>query len=360
MGNFRFLYDNLITAASMISVSSLRAGLVTSVLKDGTGSATLTPSGAFSGSEDLEYIIEIDSIAGGAEVGQATFKWSDGGCAWDATSVTTSATNILLNNGVHIKHTSGSGADFVVGDKWYFKAINLFNAERLLELNRDSSYRTAALEEPNTITITFAAEQAVDALILFDHNLSSAAIIALWGDDAATFDSDSGSAQLIETVTWAADKITHYLTTVDRTKRYWQLRITDTANADTYLDIGELFMGSYLELAKNFSYGSGSRPIKSILTTSTTPYGISKKRFYNFQRKFSYDLNYITDIADLVTMLETITDRDTGIIKPVFFNEDSASPADTWLVEIESLPYGMPHNTLRSTQLSMLEVLRSV
>ena len=146
MAGSRFLYDNLISSESMLSVSSLRNGMVTAALKIGAGSAILNSSGNFSGAVDLEYILEVDSIAGGAEVGQATFKWSDGGGTWDVTGVTTSAANILLNNGVYVNWTTGAGADFAVGDKWYFKGINPFNAGRMIELNRDSHYRSIVLE----------------------------------------------------------------------------------------------------------------------------------------------------------------------------------------------------------------------
>jgi len=142
----RFLYDNLITDASMITVSSLRKGIVTSAVKSGTGSATLTVYGDFTGSEDLEYTIEIDSVAGGVSVGEATFKWSDGGGSWDATSVTTPSVATELNNGVYVYFTAGSGDDFALGDKWYFKAINLFNAEKMLDGDRDSVYRSIGLD----------------------------------------------------------------------------------------------------------------------------------------------------------------------------------------------------------------------
>ena len=146
MSKSRFLFQNLITSENNISVSSLRAGIVTAALKEGTGSAVLNTSGNYSGTTDLEYIIEIDSIAGGAEVGQATFKWSDGGGTWNASGVTTSAVNILLSNGIYINWTTGSGADFVVGDKWYLKGINLFNAGKMIDLNRDHRYRSAGLD----------------------------------------------------------------------------------------------------------------------------------------------------------------------------------------------------------------------
>ena len=146
MSNPRFIYDSLITDESMISVSSLRNGLVTSAKKEGTGSAVITTSGNFRGPIDLEYIVEIDSIAGGAEVGQATFKWSDGGGTWNANGVTTSSTPIELNYGTMIAHTTGAGADFVVGDKWYFKGINLFNAGKMIDRDRDHIYRSKALD----------------------------------------------------------------------------------------------------------------------------------------------------------------------------------------------------------------------
>lgn len=146
MAKCRFIYENLITTETMLSVSSLRSGIVTTAKKEGAGSAILVPSGAFSGAIDLEYIVEIDSIGAGAEVGQATFRWSDGGGTWDGSGITTLATNILLNNGVYIKWTTGVGADFVVGDKWYFKGINLFNAGKMIDLNRDHSYRSSDLD----------------------------------------------------------------------------------------------------------------------------------------------------------------------------------------------------------------------
>lgn len=339
----------------MISVSSLRNGLVTSALKNGTGSATLIPSGNFSGSEDLEYIVEIDSIAAGAEVGQATFKWSDGDGTWDATSVATSATNILLNNGVYIKFTAGSGADFVVGDKWYFKAINLFNSERIIDWNRDSRYRTKGLESPNTITIDLGSAKEIKALVIFDHNFTSGVTLSLKGNATDAW----GAPSFSESVSYNADKILHYLSSA-QTYRYWQLQITDTSNPDTYIEIGELFLGSYFEPDKNFSYGTGVRDIKSLISRNVTPCGISKKRFYNFQRQFSYNLNYISDIADFETMLEALGSRDTGEMQPLYFNEDSAITNDTWMVELEDLPYALTHNTLRTTQFIMTEVMKSV
>lgn len=361
MSKCRWLFDNLIIAESMLTVSSLRSGMVTTAKKEGTGSAIMTPSGSFLGAADLEYTVEIDSIAAGAEVGQATFKWSDGSGTWDGSGITTLATNILLNNGIYAKFTAGSGADFVVGDKWQFKGINLFNPAKMIDLDRDKVYRSAGLLSPNTITITFATEQQIDALILYDHNLTSAATITLWGDDAATFNSDGGNAQVIETITWAADKILHYLTTADRTKKYWQLRITDLANPDTYIEIGELYFGSYMELSSNYKAGF-SKPIKLLSDSNVTPYGVKRKRYYNQQREFTYDFWGLTtaDLMLLKTMIDNITDKDIGIQKPIFFDDNPAVTGNFWLMNIEELPEQHKGGDWYETTLKGIEVMKSV
>lgn len=145
MASPRFIYENLVEDESMLSVSSLRNGLVTSAKKEGTGSAVITTSGNFRGPVDLEYIVEIDGLGTG-EVESSTFKWSDGGGTWNASGVTTSLTAIELNYGTMIAHAHGAGADFAVGDKWYFKGINLFNAGRMLDRDRDHIYRSEDLD----------------------------------------------------------------------------------------------------------------------------------------------------------------------------------------------------------------------
>lgn len=361
MGKARFLYNNLITAETMITVSSLRAGVVTSALKAGTGSAVLNPSGNYSGAVDLEYIIEIDSIAGGAEVGQATFKWSDGGGIWDATGVLTSAVNILLNNGVYINWTTGSGADFVVGDKWYLKGINLFNAGKMIDLDRDHLYRSADLGAPNTITVDLGSAQEVKVLVIYDHNFTSAATITLEADAAATFDSGAGgNPQFSEAITWNDEKIVHYLSAAT-TKRYWRLKVTDAANSDLYIEIGELFLGSYLELSKNYVQGF-SEETAFLVEANRTPYGVEKSRFYNFQLMFAVDFQVMpaADITSMKALISAIANKDTGVFKPFWFNKSSGTPNESWLVKIASLPVYHQTRGFYEMPLQLTEVLRSV
>lgn len=361
MGNARFLYNNLITSETMLTVSSLRTGIVTAALKEGSGSAVLNPSGNYSGATDKEYIIEIDSIAGGAEVGQATFRWSNGGGAWNATGVTTSATNILLELGIYINWASGSGADFVVGDKWYLKGVNLFNPGKMLDLKRDHRYRSAALGSPNTITIDLGSAQQAKALVLMDHNFTAAATLLLEADDAATFDSDGGSPQFSESLTWADEKILHYLSAAT-TRRYWRISVTDAANPDTYIEIGELFLGGYLELTVNFAEGY-TQETEILMDANETPYGVGARRFYNTKERFQFDFTAMpaADVTSIRGIIIAIVSRSAGTIKPFWFNKDSAVTADVWLVEIpSSLSVRHRKLTLFDSALQMVEVPASV
>lgn len=361
MGKGRFLYQNLITDQSMITVSSLRYGIVTDAKKEGTGSASMIPSGNYTGSVDKEYIFEIDSVAAGAEIGQATFRWSNGGGAWNASGVSTSSTDILIESGLYVKWVAGSGDDFVIGDTWYIKGINLFNANALIDLDRDHRYRSQALESPNTITIDLGSAQEVQALILYDHNLTSGTTLSIDADDADTFDSDGGSPQFTESITWNSEKILHYLSTAT-TRRYWRLNITDAANSDGYIEIGELYLGPYLELTKNFAEGY-SKPITLIYDQNKTKFGVVRNRFYNKQRNMSYSFSTIgvADVASLEDLLDAIANRQTGELKPVFFNDDSAYPStQTWLVNVYELDEGHKTRNYFEIPLQMTEVVASV
>lgn len=356
MGNGRFLYNNLITDESMLAVSSLRSGVVTSALKAGAGSAVLNPSGAYSGSVDKEFIVEIDSIAAGAEVGSATFKWSDGGGSWNATGITTLATNILLNNGVYVNFTSGSGADFVVGDKWYFKGINFFNVGKMLDLDRDSRYRSAALGSPNTITIDLGSPQEIKSLILYDHNLTSGATIVLKGNTSDAW----GAPAFSEAITWSDKHILHYLSAA-QTYRYWQIQITDAANPDGFVEIGELFLGSYLELSENYVTGF-EQTINLLVDSNVTPYGVERDRFYNEQStfQFSYNLMPAADVTSMKALIAAIASRATGMFKPFWLNRDSAAPDESWMVKPRALPIKHRMFAYYDMPLEFIEVVKSV
>jgi len=355
MGNCRILYNNFITSEDMLAASSLRNGNVLSALKKREdsvtpGAATMATSGLFSASADKEYIVECDSIAAGAEVGQATIRWSDGGGTWNATGVPASSSPTLLADGVYITFASGTGADFVVGDRWYFKAVNLFNPGKMLNLDRDDRYRSKELTSPNRITITFTSPQTPLALIIYDHNLTGSATITL---------RDSTGA-LSESVTWTSGKILHYIA-APAAYTVWYLDITDPANTDGYIEIGELYLGSYLVLTNNYSYGE-SIELSFIEDLNKTSYGVEREQYGNMLEKFTLEFVKLTDtdVTALRTMLNALADRLTRRRKPVYFNRDLSTPSDVLLAKITSFEKVNTFVDQNTVTVGMCEVARSV
>ncbi len=355
MGICRFLYDNLITSSTMITVSSLKNGVMTGSLKEGLGSASLNVSGAFTGAEDLEYIVEIDSTAAGNEVAQASFKWSDGGGGWDGTTVVTSSSNISLNNGVLVNWTSGAGNDFELADKWYFKGYNLFNASKMLDGNRNSRYRSAGLTTADTIIIDLGSAQQIKSAIIYDHNFTSSVSVSLQGATSASF-----VGGITTSLTFNSEKILHHLSSAE-TYRYWKIIVNDNANPAGYFEVGELFLGSYFEPSGNFGLGS-NRPIDFVENTRYTQYGVRKSRFANLCKKL--ELNFpkmkSTDCDNFETLLTGITNQDSGLQKPIYFNEDSTLANDILMMNLVNYTKNKPLNLWFDIGVKLEEVMKTV
>ncbi len=202
-----------------------------------------------------------------------------------------------------------------------------------------------------TINIDLGVATEVKVLIIDGHNLSATATITLKGVEPTIFS---------EAVSWAAGNIIHYLSAAT-TKRYWHIQITDAANPDGYIDIGDIFLGSYMELSKTYSLGF-SKGFELLYDSNRTPYGVVKKRFYNRQRSFTYNFNLliVADITLLETMIDSIASRSTGQLLPFWFNDDSATPAQTWMVDVSAIPEDHRVVEYYTTSLELLEVVRSI
>jgi len=357
MGLCRFLYDNLITSGDMITVSSQAIGLVTKALKQGTGSAIINTGGVFSGLQSLEYAVKIDSVTAGTGIGQATFKWSeDGGESWEAAGIATSADIVSLSHGVNVKFTSVGGDDFALNDTWFFKGVSPFSAARMLDLSRDSRWRSGQLQSPNSITIDLGEPGQVAAVILHDHNLTEAADIVLKADPAADWE----NPDFEQTVPWVEDRLLRYLDT-PTTERHWRLEIDDSSNPDGCLEIGELYLGPFLELSRTFQY-ERQRTRSALLGRAETDFGVGRNRFFNLAENFEYTFGTLTgdDLDSLSDMFASISDLEAGMLKPIWFNEDSAKPQDFRLVGLTDLPDTLRFNNLYGVSLALSSVLRSV
>lgn len=367
MGNARFLYNNLIRENSIAVTGSLRAylttwggtecgpvGILTSAIKSGSGSATMAVTGTYTITYDMEFVIEIDSVAVGVSVGEATYKIGYGG-SWIYTGVTTSISPVQIGStGIYIAFTAGAGDDFALGDTWYFKGVHTYGYNNLVDGSRDNRFRTSSVAATTYISADLDSAQEIKVLVIADHNIPASATITLYG--AAS----GGGTTFTQAVTWSSGTIVQYLSSA-QTYRAWSLKIYDIVPLVSYYEIGEWYLGSYLELSRNYAEG-WEEEIEFLQEANRTPYGVGYNRFYNTRKRIShtYELMTATDVTNVETMISAITSKTDGTNKAFWYNQDSDSASNTHMVRLNALPVSHRTKTYYDIEFEMEEVPTSV
>ena len=144
--------DETFTIAVKVPASTL-------VAVTGTSSGTWTKyEGTFT-AESTSYLIFLQKVTPTAgtmlfdtavvEIDASTFRWKTSDTAagtWEATGVETASTPTDLSNGAQVLFTGGNGADFVLNDKWQFRAIATNGIGRLTLNDRDKFWKSADFE----------------------------------------------------------------------------------------------------------------------------------------------------------------------------------------------------------------------
>lgn len=325
-GVLRFLYENFITAASMLTPSTQNPGQLSGVVKAGTGVATLILTGDFSGVIDAIYTIEIDSVSAGTSVGEATFKWKrDYDATWQATGVLTRTTPVIVIAGdVELSFIGGYQDDFALGDTFTFRASATYGKERLIDRNRNTYWQADGTSA--NIVIDLGSAQAVTAFILQDHNLTAVTLEAnsadSWGAPAYSY--------VFSTIT---DPLVLYLS---QTYRYWRVVCTSTSDCE----IANLYLGDYAQLSKvNASWGS-LRGDGYYLQTNTSEAGVMRR--YAYARSRTLELTFPNtlveaDIDIFLEMQDEIVNTGTYRVLPFWLHLFADSYADLTLMEWENL-----------------------
>ncbi len=206
--------------------------------------------------------------------------------------------------------------------------------------------------------INLGSTRKVDAVIIQDHNLTSNANIHLKARRSTAWEiSTSTSESVDETITWAADKILHYVVSSSNIRRYWRIDITDTANPDGYIEIGNLYLGSYDEMVRNAAVGYSQ--IETVIgSRNIDPYGVEDNRFRNRQKIWQYRLPVSTDIETLESVFDNIYSSTSGKYDPVWINPTSNS-TDFHMVHFDSLPLAHKFRNQSDITLNFREVLKS-
>lgn len=343
MGSARFLYNNLITSDAILTASNERAGQVGLAVKVGQGSASLQASGPYTGARPGQYIVEIDSTAAGAGVGQATFRWRPTSTAvWSASGVATATTPVALEHGLTVIWTAGGGTDLVVGDYWTITVDKPYGKARLLDLDRDTEWRSADASGWVTLDIDFGAAQTVDVVAFCDHNITAGQNIQIAGDSVTP--PVYGVAPVSEQVAAQSQNVLRYLTTTPRTYRYWRLSLYDGGNPDGYLRIGELYLGTYMVFARNFDRQWG----RSQVAATYGPTGALRSPRGVWTQAEVLDLAYrvmtAADRTQVRALFDYLYNPAVGTVRPILVNPDSADSADVSLYELDTpeLPIQSP------------------
>lgn len=330
IGHARFMAANMITGSAMLTVVSQATGQVSRAQKEGEGSAVATVGGSYSNQSNLDYYAEIDGLGTG-EIGSSTFKWStDDGATFIASGVATSATPLTLDNGVTIAWIGGTAADFVLGDKWRWKAYHAYHREKVLDRDRDSEWRSATSSSTVTVTIDLGSAQTPRSLILMDHNFSSAAEVTLSASNDAFV-----TAPVRINLTWRSGTIIQYFS--HGSYRYWQISIRDLANVNGYLRMAEVFLGDFVEPVRTFSLGdvqAKERVGPRDRLSSGKFWGAPNDLVKSFD--LHWDVITKAEADAIVAAYEACVDLTNRLALPVFFQSDHTDPNTLALCEWES------------------------
>ena len=358
-GKYRFLFENRVTDESQITASSVAEGFKETPVKQGAGSASFRVIGDFTGAVDIKYTIIITDVTGGNEIGQSTFTWYKDDVV-QASGVATSGTQ-SLSDGLSIIFTSGAGNDFELNDQWNFYGINEFSPGRMIDLNRDTRYRSADGVTSINIVFDFGSALTFDSFALLDHNITSS-VTTLKLQANAT---DSwGAPSFSQDITWQADKILEYFT--QQSYQFVRLVIDDSTIPDSLVEFSNAYVGPYLELSRAMPI-QFSEPLNLLVSEEQTSFGVKSRKYQGKHRSFNFQSAFLSSADEdaILDMQESITDLNNQTIDPVFFHKDSESSDEFWLVDINTIPITVTHGnqfgTIRHTLgFEFPEVVRSI
>jgi hypothetical protein len=208
------------------------------------------------------------------------------------------------------------------------------------------------------VNIDLGSAKSVQAFGAIATNISaSAATYRLRGGSDNTFATSTYDSGTVSANAQTPDLILGLASAV--TARYWRLEITDTANADGYIDIGRLFIGPSLAPADNYSKGA-ELGYQSNTKMQRSLGGVKYFDIRPGERLFEFALDWLTEPEAFNHVLEL--QRICDIHGEVLLIRD---PADTtynqqrhYLGHLEQLsPIKNPYLTNHQAGFRVLEII---
>lgn len=190
---------------------------------------------------------------------------------------------------------------------------------------------------------------AYDFVALLNHNISaSATAITIYGDDNSDF-----SSPVNDSITRNATNIFKFLDAA-RTEKYIRIYVEDPTNADGYISLGVIFVGSYWQPNRHFlvPYSRGRRDPSSVERTDAQAVYSSEKAIID---RLNLPFKGLTDTHkdNILTFLDEV-----GLTKAFCVVIDPSNPNDDshWMINRSLIPPENQHDEYWNWGLEIEEV----
>lgn len=311
----RFLAENILITPEDLLISSERLGEVGAALAVILGDGVCHAQGDYSGSLATEqFVVEIDSVAAGTDVGQATYRWKGGArTLFEGNNQTTHDALIELRDGVSIRF---DGEGFKAGDIWYIEANRENGRAALFQTDPAELWHSTQCALV-TMSADLGVAQNVLAMILADHNLSDAATVVLkGGGDVVDWDSPDYQAEI-------PISHPHLLFWLDEAWAQWRLEIADPTNPDGIIKASQFYLGGYTQLSRRMNQGATFGPVanRSDHKVGGGLVGASVGTV-SYEWKLAFGRLGQADRAALLAVFHRAHDAANGLLRPIWFIPD--------------------------------------
>lgn len=182
-----------------------------------------------------------------------------------------------------------------------------YPVENIQDIRTKKVYRSTDDDDER---IVFSGSATASYVVILNHNFTSGSTIKIEGNNTDSW----GSPSFSETITYNSGIMIHSFT--EATYSFWSLSIDNASNPDTYIEVGFVFIGTYLQMPKmkrDQTLPKNVDTYQKIGRGGNVFGGIN----YNY-RNFGVNFNYLTNTQrqSINTMFETVGDVTPIILLP--------------------------------------------
>ena len=194
------------------------------------------------------------------------------------------------------------------------------------------------------LTLSLSGAMTVQVAAIKYNNLTltgTPADVKIFSDTDSAFSPPDPNDGGLSFPTLSNNIMIYYFAPAGRSRQYWLFRIVDTINADSYIELGRIFLGPYFEPKRNYEPGGGrkGRIDPSVMTTGEE--GHVSSILHTKLWTFDYSFPYVTaaDLLSFTSMFEAM-----GLSRGFFITEDPAYPdSSTYYVRFAQPMTITPH-----------------